>query len=200
MNKRLKRLTIDDVKVPAGFFNSDNELLSVEVTTPEETVTLLPEHVVIGEREARRKAEAERDQAAQQERDRLGMEKCPNPECEEGVVCVTGTERGPEGEPIPVPEQERCPTCGGHGFISAFTRAAVKAAAQQERERVKEALLDERTIEAVARIPWDNAFPGAWDKGLDPEDEEDRDPRPQARTDVRSCIKAALTTLDKETD
>jgi hypothetical protein len=56
---------------------------------------------------------------AAEERERLGVVECPNPECEDGVVCVTGTERGPEGEPIPVPEQERCPDCKGTGTTPA---------------------------------------------------------------------------------
>jgi len=71
---------------------------------------------------------------------------------------------------------------------------AVRFAEEQyERQAaVLEALTSDETIEAVARIPWDNDFPGAWDKGVDPEDEEERDPRPQARADVQSCIQAAL--------
>jgi hypothetical protein len=65
---------------------------------------------------------------------------------------------------------------------------------------VEEALTSDEVVEAVARIPWDNDFPGTWDKGVDPEDEEERDPRPSARADVRSCLTAALATLKGGTD
>lgn len=70
--------------------------------------------------------------------------------------------------------------------------AAAPAILAAEREQWEAGLLSDEVVEAVARIPWDNDFPGAWDKGVDPEDEEDRDPRPQARSDVRSCLRAAL--------
>lgn len=58
-------------------------------------------------------------------------------------------------------------------------------------------LLSDETVEAVARIPWDNDFPGAWDKGIDPEDEEEPDPRLSARADVRSCLEAAIKAAEE---
>jgi hypothetical protein len=73
-------------------------------------------------------------------------------------------------------------------------RRGIQAALPAIEAELRERLLSEEVVDAVARIPWDNDFPGAWDKGVDPESEEDRDPRPQARSDVRSCIEAALAT------
>lgn len=73
-----------------------------------------------------------------QERERLGIEECPN--CDEGIVCVTGTERGPEGEPIPVPEQERCSTCGGSNFMPACFRATIETIRNQRDEELRERL------------------------------------------------------------
>ena len=79
--------------------------------------------------------------------------------------------------------------CSGDLLMAkGMLRAALPAA----RAEWEEELLSDEVVEAVARIPWDNDFPGAWDQGIDPESEEDRDPRPQARSDVRSCLQAAL--------
>lgn len=84
---------------------------------------------------------AEEERAAQAERDRLaakalaadlehlGLVRCPD--CDEGTVTGTETERDPEGNiyPVPVPVPERCPTCDGTGWRNQ--------GAEEERERVE---------------------------------------------------------------
>lgn len=86
--------------------------------------------------------------------------------------------------------------------VSLDIVAKQRDAAIQIHEAFKERLTSDEVVEAVARIPWDNDFPGAWDKGIDPEAEEEaeeeRDPRPQARATVRSCIEAAVVAAEQE--
>ena len=57
-----------EVKIRSACWNSDGELTALVVETPEETVELLPEIVVIGLRE-RLQAEVEKRKEAEGERD-----------------------------------------------------------------------------------------------------------------------------------
>jgi hypothetical protein len=54
-------LTVEDVEVVACQFDSDWELVQIGVETPEESVDMFPEYVVIGLREERGEARRERD-------------------------------------------------------------------------------------------------------------------------------------------
>lgn len=122
--------------------------------------------------------ENQRDAAAKRamEMERLGLDRCPD--CDEGVACSTDTERDPNGDLIPVPVQERCESCDGIGWINQ--------AAQQERERVKEALLSDEAVDLVTARRYDGRKRGTVYEGV--------------RAAVRADLEAALTTLDKETD
>lgn len=56
------QLTVEDVEVRGALFDSDWEILSLEVETPEESVRVIAEHIVIGLRERAEKAEQEVEQ------------------------------------------------------------------------------------------------------------------------------------------
>lgn len=93
-----------------------------------------------------------RDQVREEERERLGMVECPN--CDEGTITETESERDPNGDLVPIPVPARCPDCDGTGFRQRREESLDEArfsAEEREREMHDRALAAEQKINQAAQ-------------------------------------------------